>query len=72
MDKNKFKADNKIFCFQTQHCLGSISEKSDHVESEEVSFKEMVYDFSVNFNATDKSDVLIIHKSLVVVKNNIR
>ena len=62
--------ENEIVCFPTQLCLGSISEKSDHVESEEVSFKRMLYDISVNFNAADKSDFLNIHKSLVVVKNN--
>ena len=32
--------------------------------------KENVYDFSVDYNAVDKSDILTIHKYLMV-KNNI-
>ena len=36
----------------------------------EVSLKGNVYDFSIDYNGTDKSDILNIHKYLVV-KNNI-
>ena len=40
-------------------------------ESSEVSLKENVYDFSVDHNAIDKSDILSIHKYLLV-SNNIK
>ena len=41
----KFKADNKIVNFRTQFCLGSLSNK---FESEELSFKRNIFDFSVD------------------------
>ena len=65
----KFKADNKNVNFPTQFCFGSISNGFSATESEEVSLSENVYDFSVNFNSTDKSDILNIHKYLIT-KNN--
>ena len=65
----KFKADNKNVNFPTQFCFGSISNGFSATESEEVSLNENVYDFSVNFNSTDKSDILNIHKYLIT-KNN--
>ena len=65
----KFKADNKNVNFPTQFCFGSISNGFSANESEEVSLSENVYDFSVNFNSTDKSDILNIHKYLIT-KNN--
>ena len=40
-------------------------------ESKEVSFKWNVYDLSVNYGSIDKSDILNIHKYLMV-KNNIK
>ena len=67
----KFKADNKNVDFRTQFCLGNISEKFDINESKEVSFKGYVYDFSVDYSAFDKSDILNIHKYLMV-KDNIK
>ena len=67
----KFKADNKNLNFPTQFYLGSIPNKFDVLESREVSLKENVYHFSVNYNAIDKSDILKIHKYLMV-KNNIK
>ena len=36
-----------------------------------VSFNENVYDFSVDYNSIDKSDILNIHKYLMT-KNNIK
>ena len=39
-------------------------------ESREASLKQNVYNFSVDFHFTDKSDMLKIHKYLMV-KNNI-
>ena len=49
-----------------QFYLGSISNTFD--VSEEVSFKN-VYDFWVDYNAIDKSNILNTHKYLMV-KNN--
>ena len=43
---NKFKANNKTTIFPSRLCLGSVSEKFDRNEFQEVSFKETVYDCS--------------------------
>ena len=67
----KFKTDNKNVNLPIQFCLGSISEKFDAAEFREISSKGNLYDFSVDHNAIDKSDILKIHKYLMV-KNNIR
>ena len=56
--------------FPTQFCLGSISNKFDSNDIKEVTFKGSIYDFSVDYNVTDKSDILNIHKYLMI-KNNI-
>ena len=40
------------------------------LKSREVSLNENVYDFSVGYNHIDKSDILNIHKYLMI-KNNI-
>ena len=69
--KYKFTVDNKHVDFPTQFCLRSISNKFDAFESRQISLKENVYDFSVDYNATDKSDFLHIQKYLMV-KNNIK
>ena len=50
--------------------LGSIPNGFAVTESREVSLKGNVYDFSVGYNGIDKSDILNIHKYLMV-KNNI-
>ena len=57
--------------FSTPFCLGSISDEFSANESREVSFNRNVYDFSVDYNSIDKSDILIIHKYLMA-KNNIQ
>ena len=62
----RFKADNKDVNLPTQFCLGSISNKFDYVESEEVFLKWDIYDFWVDYEATDKSDTLNTHKNLMV------
>ena len=62
----KFKASNKNVNFPSQFCLGSTSNKFDNVESEEASFKGNVYDFSVDYGAIDKSNILNIHKYLMI------
>ena len=67
----KFKADNKNVNFPTQFCLKSISSGFGGDESTEVFFKRHVYDFSLDYNANDKSDIVKIHNYLMV-KNNIK
>ena len=47
------------------------TDKFDCAEIKEVSFKENMYDFLVDFNAIDKSKSLNIHKFLMV-KSNIK
>ena len=56
----KFKGNNKNVNFPKQFCLGSISNKFDSVEAEEVSLKVNVYDFSVDYDTIDKYDILNI------------
>ena len=55
----------------TRFCLGSVSNGFSANESREVSLNENVYDFSVDYNSVDKSDILNIHKYLMT-KNNIK
>ena len=66
----KFKASNKNINFPTQFCLGSISNGFSALESREVSLNGNGYDFSADYNSVDKSNILIIHKYLMI-KNNI-
>ena len=65
----KFKADNNDVIFPTQFCLVSISNKFAHIDSREVSFKGNVYDFSVDYIAIDKFDILNIRKYLMARSN---
>ena len=67
----KFKTDNKTFNFSTQYCLGSISNGFSAHESREISLNGNVYDFSVDYDSIDKSDILNIHKYLMT-KTNIK
>ena len=67
----KFKADNNNVNFPTRFCLGSISNGFSTTESREISFNGNVYDFSVDYNSIDKSDILNIHKYLIT-KNDIK
>ena len=60
----KFKASNKNVNLLFQFCLGNISNEIDYVNSEEVSLKGNIYDFSVDFNAIHKYYILNIHKYL--------
>ena len=66
----KFKANSKSVTFPTRFCLGSISNGFSNRE-EEVSLNGNVYDFLVDYNSVDKSDILNIHKYLMT-KNNIK
>ena len=55
----------------SQLCLGSISDKFDYFDLEEVSLKGNVYDFSFNYIYIDKSDISNIHRYLMI-ENNIK
>ena len=59
----KFKADNKTVNFPTN--------RLNATESREVSLNENVFDFSVDYNSIDKSNILNIHQYLMN-KNNIK
>ena len=67
----KFKADNKNANFPNRFCLRSISDGFHDTESREVSLGGNVYNFSVDYNAIDKPDILDNYKYLTV-KNNIK
>ena len=64
--KYKFKATNKNNNFPSRFCLGSISNGFNSNDLNEVSFKGNMYDFSVDYNSIDKSDILNIHKYLMI------
>ena len=67
----KFKASKKYFNFPSEFCLGNISNKFDYVDSEEVSLKRNVYDFSVDqLLIINQPNILNIYKYLMN-KNNI-
>ena len=67
----KFKVNNKNFNFSSQFFLGSISNVCRATESREVSLDGNMYDFSVDYNSIDKSEILNINKYLMT-KNNIK
>ena len=58
----KFKASNENVNFPTQFCLGRISKKLGAIDSKEVFLKRNMFDFSVDYKSTDKSNILNIHK----------
>ena len=61
-----FKVDNKNVNFPTEFCLETVSENFSAVESKEISYKGNVYGFSVDCKTIDESDILKIHRYLVV------
>ena len=67
----KFKTENKNVDVPTQFCLWNISNGFSATESREVTLVANVYDFSVDYNSVDKSDILNIHKYLMV-KNSMK
>ena len=67
----KFKADNKSVKFPTQFSLGNIANGFGAAESREVSLTGNAYYFLVDYNTIDKSDILNIHKYLMI-KNNMK
>ena len=56
----KFKANDENTNFPCKFCLESIYDKFEYVQSEEVSLKGNVYEFSVDYDVIDKFDVLNI------------
>ena len=48
-----------------QICLGSVYNGFSAIESREVSLNGNVYDFSVDYNFVDKSEILKIHMYLM-------
>ena len=69
--KIKFKSDNKNVNFLTRLCLGSISNGLSAAESREVYLYGNVFNFSVDYNSIDESEILNIHKYLMI-KNNVK
>ena len=67
----KFKAENKNVNFPAQFCLGIISNGFSATESREVSLNGNAYDFSVDHNSIDKSDIIKIINYLMT-NNNIK
>ena len=67
----KFKADNKNVKYSTRFCLGSVCDGFSPTESREAPLNGSVYDFSVDYNSIDKSDILNIHMYLIT-KSNIK
>ena len=67
----KIKGDNKNVNFPTQFSLGSTSNGVRATVSREVSLNGNVYDFSVDYNSIDNTDILNIHKYLMN-KNNMK
>ena len=74
-----FNKANTKFCFSlhcnadifpTRVCLGSISDGFTATEFKEVSLNGIVYDFSVDYNSIDKSEISNIHKYLIIKNKN--
>ena len=66
----KFKASNENNNFPSRFCFGSISNEFNSQGLNEVPFKGNVYDFSVDHDAIDKSNIFNIHQYLMM-KNKI-
>ena len=67
----KFKADNKNVNFPTRFYLEGISDGFSGIESREVFLNGNVFDFTVDYNSIEKSNILNINKYLMT-KNNIK
>ena len=57
---SNLKPTKKFNVFPTQFCLGSMSNGFSAAESRKVSLNGSVYNFSVDYNFFDKSDILNI------------
>ena len=63
----KFKAKNSEIV-TTPICLGNISKDWSVDNMKKTEFNSYVYDFSVDYDATDVDDILGIHKHLMKKK----
>ena len=61
----KFKAKSKNVNLPTRFCLGSISDGFSATEPREVPLNGNVYNFLLDYNSIDKSDLLNIYKYLM-------
>ena len=61
---HKFKASHSEIV-ATRLCLGKISKDWSVDNMKRTGFNGYVYDFSVNYDATDVDDILDIHKYLM-------
>ena len=60
----------KMLIFPIQFYIENISNGFGAINSKEIYLKGNVYEFSVDYNATDELDILNIYKFLMV-KNNL-
>ena len=65
----KFEVSNKNINFPTQFRLGTLSNKFGAINSREVSLKGNKYNFTVDYNFIDISDILNIYKYLMAKDN---
>ena len=70
-EKKSFSLKLLLKMLTFQLCLGSISNGFSATESREVSLNVNVNDCSVDYNSSDKSDIINIHKYLMT-KNDIK
>ena len=61
----KFKVNNKNVNFPSNFWLGSISNRFSATESRKECLNRNVSDFLVDYNSTDKTEILNIHKNLM-------
>ena len=66
-DKDKYVYSHFGIAFDGKGSWGF----NDDFDSKEVSFKENAYEFSVDYDAIDKSNILNIHQYLMI-KNSIK
>ena len=66
----KFKAKDSEICHNYALCLGKISKDWSLDNMKKTGFNGYVYDFSVNYDATDVDGILDIHKYLIKKKKN--
>ena len=70
LEKSVFKADNKNVNFPSQFCLRCVSENFVLIKLKK-NLQKNVYNFSVNYNPVSKSEILNIHKDLIVKKKKV-
>ena len=61
--------EKKNVNFSTQFSLGSISNGFSAIESRKVSWNGNMYDFWIDYNSINNSDILSIHEYLIAKSN---